>query len=117
MKYCRKCLQPNTRPGTVFTSQNICPACNYYYNLDDVDFDKRWQYLQEIKKFGLDNKRSQYDSIIGVSGGKDSTRQAIFVKEVLGMNPLLVSLSPSPEMLSQRGANNSANLISNDSTV
>ena len=112
MKFCKNCLQPDTRPGTVFTDIGLCPACSYSNSLSDVDFSHRWRLLQEIKDFGIQNKSSKYDSIIGVSGGKDSTRQAIFVKENLGMNPLLVCLSPSPHMSTQRGVNNLSNLIS-----
>jgi len=76
-----------------------------------VDWDERRRELLEIVEFGKTNSQSGYDCIIGVSGGKDSTRQAIYVKEILGMNPLLVCLSPPPQQLTTRGANNISNLI------
>jgi N-acetyl sugar amidotransferase len=76
-----------------------------------VDWQERQEELKEIVKFGKENSSSGYDCIIGVSGGKDSTRQAIFVKEVLGMNPLLVCLSYPPEQVTQRGVDNISNLI------
>src|SRR6185436_19984008 len=56
--------------------------------------------------------RATYDCIVTVSGGKDSTRQAIFARDELGMNPLLVSCVYPPEQLHDRGAQNLANLIS-----
>ncbi len=111
MKYCVKCLQPDTRPGIQFDVTGVCPACNYHVSLASVDWDERKQELAEIVAFGRANNRSGYDSIIGVSGGKDSTRQALFVKEVLGMNPLLVSLGYPPEQVTQRGVDNMSNLI------
>jgi len=111
MKYCVKCLQPDTRPGTRFDTVGVCPACNYHSSLATVDWDERRKELDEIVAFGKTNAQSGYDCIIGVSGGKDSTRQAIFVKEVLGMNPLLVNLGYPPEQVTQRGVNNVSNMI------
>src|SRR5436309_39451 len=106
MKYCKTCLQPDTRPGTRFSDEGICPACNYFANLREVDWDERRHELEEIVDFGRRNNHSGYDAIIGVSGGKDSTRQALYVKEVLKMNPLLVCLSYPPEQVTERGVNN-----------
>jgi NH3-dependent NAD+ synthetase len=63
----------------------VCPACDYFHSLRDVDWDERWNSLQGIVTFGKKHNQSGYDCIIGVSGGKDSTRQAVFVREVLGM--------------------------------
>lgn len=111
MKYCKKCLQPDTRPNTRFDENGICPACNYFATLASVDWEERQEELKEIVQFGKQHNHSGYDCIIGVSGGKDSTRQAIFVKEVLGMHPLLVCLSYPPEQVTQRGVDNISNLI------
>tara|TARA_X000000950_G_scaffold289243_1_gene411172 strand:- start:17159 stop:18292 length:1134 start_codon:yes stop_codon:yes gene_type:complete len=112
MKYCKLCLQTNTRPGIVFNKEGICPACNYFNTLEKFDWHKKEEQLEKIVSFGKENcSPDGYDSIIGVSGGKDSLRQAIFVKEKLGMNPLLVCLSYPPEQVSQRGVDNLSNLI------
>ena len=111
MKYCSKCLQTDTRPGIKFDNEGICPACNYHASLQEVDWDERRQELDEIIAFGKANNHSGYDCIIGVSGGKDSTRQAFYVKDVLKMNPLLVSLGYPPEQVTQRGVDNVSNMI------
>jgi N-acetyl sugar amidotransferase len=111
MKYCNRCLQPDTRPGIRFDPRGICPACAYHEGLAHVDWDERKRELQEVVAFGRAHKNGAYDCIIGVSGGKDSTRQAIFVKEELGMNPLLVNLGYPPEQVTQRGVDNVSNLI------
>jgi N-acetyl sugar amidotransferase len=111
MKYCRKCLQTDTRPGIKFDEKGICPACNYHESLQTVDWDERREELQAIIDFGKKNNHSGYDCIIGVSGGKDSLRQAIYVKEVLKMKPLLVSLGYPPEQVTQRGVENVSNMI------
>lgn len=112
MKYCKNCLQTDTRPGIRFDVNGICPACNYYTSLQSVDWDERRKELDEIVAFGKANNHSGYDCIIGVSGGKDSLRQALFVKEVLMMKPLLVSLGYPPEQVTQRGVDNVSNMIS-----
>lgn len=111
MKYCKKCLQTDTRPGIRFDENGICPACNYHSSLQEVDWEERKKELDEIVAFGKANNHSGYDCIIGVSGGKDSTRQAFYVKEVLKMNPLLVSLGYPPEQVTQRGVDNVSNMI------
>jgi N-acetyl sugar amidotransferase len=111
MKYCVKCLQPDTRPNIRFDENGICPACNYHDSLKSVDWEKRKSELDKIVAFGRANNSSGYDCIIGVSGGKDSMRQANFVKNVLHMNPLLVNLSYPPEQVSQRGVDNVSNMV------
>lgn len=112
MKYCRWCLQPDTRPGINFDEQGICPPCRYHENLKQVDWEDRRKEIDHIVEFGKQNSSSGYDCIIGVSGGKDSTRQALFVREVLKMKPLLVCLSYPPNQISHRGTLNISNLIS-----
>lgn len=111
MKYCKICLQTDTRPGIKFNSEGICPACNYFESLKDVDWAERRKELDAIVSFGKANNHSGYDCIIGVSGGKDSLRQALFVKNVLKMKPLLVSMGYPPEQVTQRGVDNVSNMI------
>ena len=48
MKYCIKCLQPDTRPNTYFTEEGLCPACNYHNKLKDVDWNERFEQLKTI---------------------------------------------------------------------
>ena len=45
MKYCSHCLQPDTRPNTRFTEAGICPACNYFNQLQQVDWSERYEIL------------------------------------------------------------------------
>ena len=111
MKYCIKCLQPDTRPNIKFAASGNCPACEYFATLDGIDWDSRRKILDEICAFGIAHKSWGYDCIIGVSGGKDSTRQALYVKHILKMNPLLVCCTYPPDQVSERGAFNISNLI------
>ena len=111
MNYCRLCLQPDTRPNTVFSADGICPACTYFEALQHVDWQERFEILQDLLSKHPRKKGQFQDCIIGVSGGKDSTRQALFLRDKMGINPLLVCLSYPPEQVTERGVSNLSNLI------
>jgi N-acetyl sugar amidotransferase len=112
IRFCKKCLQPDTRPNITFDEFGVCPPCNYSEVVKNINWQERRLVLSEIVEFAKKNNQSGYDCIIGVSGGKDSTRQAVFVKEELKLNPLLVSLNYPPEQMTDRGAHNISNMIS-----
>ena len=111
MKYCCRCVQPDTRPNTVFSAAGICPACDYVEAIRHVDWQERIDILGDL--FGSRKRKPGvfHDCIIGVSGGKDSTRQAMWVRDKFGINPLLVCLSYPPEQATERGMANLSNLI------
>jgi N-acetyl sugar amidotransferase len=111
MKYCNRCLQPNTRPNTLFSADGVCPACVYFEALKNVDWQERFEILEDLLASYPRRAGQYHDCIIGVSGGKDSTRQALYLREKLGINPLLVSLSYPPEQVTERGVSNLSNLI------
>lgn len=111
MKYCARCLQPDTRPNTVFTPEGICPACDYFSRLQQVDWQERYEILQDLLNERPRQRGQHFDCIIGVSGGKDSTRQALWVRDKLGLKPLLACLTYPPEQVTERGVDNISNLI------
>ena len=114
MKYCKKCLQPDTRPNEKFIN-GVCSICRYYDSVEDIDWNSRYEQLQDYlrnrKKKSVKNSFQKFDCIIGVSGGKDSTRQALWVRDKLKLNPLLWSLSYPPEQICDIGTKNISNLI------
>jgi len=57
-------------------------------------------------------KHPKYDCIVGVSGGKDSSRQAHWVRDRLGLRPLLVCCGYPPLQMTDIGKDNLSNLIS-----
>lgn len=97
MKYCKRCLQPDTRPGIVFSEGGICYACLYEEQKRNIDWNERSEELKSIAEEAKRKSRekgNRYDCVIGVSGGKDSTFQAVYAKERLGLRPLLVNCAP-----------------------
>lgn len=112
MRYCKKCVQPDTRPGIKFDEYGVCPACRFAGDIEKVDWEVRRKEIEEIADFGRRNNVSGYDCIIGVSGGKDSTRQSLYVRDELKLRPLLVSCTYPPQQQTERGAYNLSNLIS-----
>jgi N-acetyl sugar amidotransferase len=113
MKYCKNCLQPDTRPNSKFTPLGICSACHYFSKLEEVDWQERFTILEEVIQSckNSKSKKNHFDCIIGVSGGKDSTRQALWVRDKLKLRPLLVCLTYPPEQVTDRGTKNISNLI------
>lgn len=111
MKFCKRCLQPDTRPNTYFSPEGICPACEYFSRLQSVDWQERYEILEDLLAAFPRRPGQHFDCVIGVSGGKDSTRQALWAREKLGLKPLLACLSYPPEQVTNRGVENISNLI------
>ncbi len=107
MKICKKCIQPDTRPGIYFDNKGICGACLWEEEKKNIDWKERYRELENIAKDAKNNS-GNYDCVIGVSGGKDSTRQAITARDQLGLRCLLVNSEPSG--LTKLGKENIENL-------
>ena len=83
---------PDTRPGIKFDEEGVCSACRSYEHRATVDWNARWKELEKIcDKYRGMNGPNGYDCIIAVSGGKDSHYQVYVMKELMHMNPLLIS--------------------------
>ena len=94
MQICKKCIQPDTRPGIFFDENGICGACIWNEEKLKVNWIEREQKLQEISDWAKRTSKSNYDCVVGVSGGKDSTLQAITARDKLGLRCLLVNAEP-----------------------
>ena len=93
MKYCKRCVQPDTRPGIVFDEACVCSACRAREERSTVNWEEREAELQEIAEWAKRNSKGGFDCAVGVSGGKDSHFQSLYVKERLGLKALLVNRS------------------------
>ena len=41
MKICKKCIQPDTRPGVFFNEDGICGACIWLDEMSRIDWKQR----------------------------------------------------------------------------
>ncbi len=111
MRYCKRCLQPDTRPNVVFDDEQICFACRYEESKATIDWDERHAELVAIAEEAKEEAKKRgntYDCVIGVSGGKDSTFQAMYARDELGLNPLLINCAP--DEITEIGRKNIDNL-------
>jgi N-acetyl sugar amidotransferase len=112
MKYCKNCLSPDTRPGGYFDN-GMCLPCNYLTTHTNTNYPVQLELLREVYRSSRKGQKNKgaYDCIVGVSGGKDSSRQAQWVRDRLGLRPLLISVAYPPKQMSPIGAWNLSNLI------
>jgi N-acetyl sugar amidotransferase len=116
MIYCKRCVMPSTRPGIVFDDQGICHACRWYEKKKSVvDWTARRAELQKICDEARAASDGPYHCVLGVSGGKDSTWQAVYLRDELGINPLLVQFACSDG--TDLGRRNLENLVDLDFTL
>lgn len=107
IKYCTNCLYPDSKPDLQFDENGVCSACNAFEDRAEVDWGQRQAtFLDLIAKYRSEDG-SNYDCIVPVSGGKDSTYQVIRLLEV-GMNPLCVTATT--DSLSEIGRRNIENI-------
>ena len=109
MKYCKKCVMPDTRPGISFDKEGICGACRAYENRKKINWDERFSELEVLCQKYRGKYENSHDCIIAVSGGKDSHYQVHVMKELMHMNPLLVSVEDNFPM-TKAGMHNIKNI-------
>ncbi|HIP36692.1 MAG TPA: N-acetyl sugar amidotransferase [Crocinitomix sp.] len=109
MIICAKCVMPNTKPDLHFDEEGVCDACRSQEDKNkNIDWKKREEeFLSLVKRYKV---HSNYDCVIGVSGGKDSTYQVLKVLE-LGLNPLCICFEPTiPTKIGRANLDNLNNL-------
>lgn len=98
---------PHTKPHLQFNDDGVCDACRHYEEREEVDWNVRKQELIGVLDKYRSKDGSNWDCVIPVSGGKDSTYQVIRMLQ-LGMNPLCVTGTTCD--LSEVGRKNIENL-------
>lgn len=90
IRYCSRCVYPSASAiPLTFDEDGVCSGCRTSMQKVEIDWDERLEWLlEDIEPY---RKSSGYECVVGVSGGKDSYYQVHFVKEKLGLNPLLVT--------------------------
>ena len=109
MNFCKKCVMPNTKPDLHFDEFGVCDACRTQVDKNkNIDWKQReGEFLSLVEQY---KSNKDYDCIIGVSGGKDSTFQVLKVLE-MGLNPLCVCFEPTiPTEVGRKNLDNLNNL-------
>jgi len=107
LKYCQQCVMPDTKPDLFIDALGVCNACRSFENRKSVNWDLRFGELQRLLERYRNRKGGNWDCIVPVSGGKDSTYQVVKMLE-LGMNPLCVTATTCD--LSEIGKKNIENI-------
>lgn len=81
---------PATKPDLKINEAGICNACESFQERSEINWDDRRAELEAVLEKYRNKKGENWDCVIPVSGGKDSTFQVVKLLE-LGMNPLCVT--------------------------
>jgi N-acetyl sugar amidotransferase len=107
IKYCSHCLYPETKPDLFFDPEGVCSACHSFEGRKEIDWKQRRAEFDRIVGQYASQDGSNYDCIVPVSGGKDSTYQVLRLIEA-GLNPLCVTATT--DSLSAIGRDNIENI-------
>jgi N-acetyl sugar amidotransferase len=91
MQYCKLCTYPIIAVNLAMGDDGICSGCIVNEEKMHIDWAAREKELHTLLQSQRKTDGSNYDCIIPVSGGKDSHFQVWYIKEKLGLNPLLVT--------------------------
>src|ERR1051325_12139756 len=90
---CTRCVMDTSDPEINFDQDGVCNHCiefgtvtTKYWFPEEKDSDKLRQLIEQVKEQGAGK---EYDCILGLSGGADSSYLALKVKE-LGLRPLVI---------------------------
>lgn len=109
MRYCKRCIIPDSRPNLVIDEEGICNACRSHGSRPNIDWEQRELLFRDVVENAKAKSRG-YDCLVPVSGGKDSTWQVIRCLEY-GLNPLAVTWkTPGRTELGQQNLDNLVSL-------
>jgi N-acetyl sugar amidotransferase len=93
---CSRCVMDTSDKVIQFNDQGVCDHClNFEYQIkpnwhpNEIGQAKLNQLVEKIKR---DGKGKEFDCIIGISGGIDSSYLMYYAKSVLGLRPLAFSV-------------------------
>jgi N-acetyl sugar amidotransferase len=107
MRFCSRCLYPETKPDLWFDERGVCSACVGFENRKAVDWEERRRQFVALTDRYRAKEGTNYDCIVPVSGGKDSTYQVVRLLQH-GLNPLCVTATT--DSLSDIGRRNLENI-------
>lgn len=107
IRFCSRCLYPESKPDLWFDARGVCSACLGYEGRNEVDWEQRRKEFVAVTDRYRSKDGSNYDCIVPVSGGKDSTYQVVKLLQH-GLKPLCVTATT--DSLSDIGRRNLQNI-------
>ena len=90
---CSNCIMDTSDPNIAFDEKGWCDYCKNYHENILPNWHTNEQGLQELlkiaEKIKQKGKGKDFDCIIGLSGGLDSSYAVYVAKEIMGLRPLL----------------------------
>lgn len=86
MKRCVKCVLPETIPGITFNEKGLCSYCASSKEFRERGEDELFHLADSIR-----GKHKEYDAIVPISGGRDSSFVLWYAVRVLKLRVLAVS--------------------------
>ena len=94
LQVCKNCIMDTTDSTITFDDKGWCDYCNNYHNHIVSSWDTGEQGERELlsisEKIKAEGIGRDFDCIIGISGGLDSSYLTYIAKEKLGLRPLLL---------------------------
>jgi len=113
MKRCTTCILPESYPGITFDENGVC---NQYRNHKELTYLGEEALKEEIYSILEQSKdrNKEYDCVLGISGGRDSTYLLYYLSEVLGLKVLAYSADhgfvPELTKMNMKRATNKLNM-------
>jgi glutamine---fructose-6-phosphate transaminase (isomerizing) len=85
MKRCKKCIMPETAKGITLDENGLCQLCREHKEFVPKGEEALRKEISEYLR-----ETSEYDCIVAVSGGRDSSYALYYAKQVLGLKPVAV---------------------------
>jgi N-acetyl sugar amidotransferase len=91
---CSNCIMDTSDPNIKFDDRGWCDYCNNFEQSISTHWYAGSEAHEQLRKIAelikRDGERQEFDCIIGLSGGLDSSYTAYIAKEKMGLRPLLV---------------------------
>lgn len=90
-KRCKRCIMPADYPGITFDSEGVCSHCTQHErNAVDSETESLGK-SKLLELIGSVRKAGEYDCVVPLSGGKDSTYVLYYAVKELGLKPVAVT--------------------------
>lgn len=90
---CSNCVMDTTDSKIVFDSNGVCDHCNTFYDIIEPKWKSNlsnpYRINKIVEKIKKEGKGKDFDCIMGMSGGIDSSYLLYIMKEKYDLNPLV----------------------------